>query len=310
MQVRTEAELVHALLKYVNSMDPDLVVGHNITGDDLFMLSSFLRHKLSWWEMGRLRYKQPPRQFPPNEVAMKLLSGRLVVDTYTSAKELIHEDNYSLPALAAKYTSIRLRELNNFSGDVLYSNATRLCTAIQSNLIAANAAAQLMFSLLIIPLTHQISCISGLPWGRCLRSNRSERVEYYLLHGFRQKNFITPDKQRKVKQLKRKSKYEGGLVLEPKADLYEDFVLVLDFNSLYPSIIQEYNLCYTTVKREKKEEGNEKEERNEEKQKEAEGEKEEGEDEDGDLVVSDSSNLIREFPCFHSSNSAGASADR
>lgn len=99
-------------------------------------------------------------------------------------------------------------------------------------------------------------------------------------------------------------------MLEPKADLYEDFVLVLDFNSLYPSIIQEYNLCYTTVKREKKEEGNEKEERNEEKQKEAEGEKEEGEDEDGDLVVSDSSNLIREFPCFHSSNSAGASADR
>ena len=237
MQVRTEAELVHALLKYVNSMDPDLVVGHNITGDDLFMLqSSFLRHKLSWWEMGRLRYKQPPRQFPPNEVAMKLLSGRLVVDTYTSAKELIHEDNYSLPALAAKYTSIRLRELNNFSGDVLYSNATRLCTAIQSNLIAANAAAQLMFSLLIIPLTHQISCISGLPWGRCLRSNRSERVEYYLLHGFRQKNFITPDKQRKVKQLKRKSKYEGGLVLEPKADLYEDFVLVLAVPVDYPGV--------------------------------------------------------------------------
>lgn len=101
-------------------------------------------------------------------------------------------------------------------------------------------------------------------------------------------------------------------MLEPKADLYEDFVLVLDFNSLYPSIIQEYNLCYTTVKREKKEEENEKEERNEEKRKvgEGEGEKEEGEDEDGDLVVSDSSNLTREFRCFHSSNSAGASADR
>lgn len=311
VQVRTEAELVHALLKYVNAMDPDLVVGHNITGDALFMLqSSFLRHKLAWWEMGRLRYKQPPRQFAPSEVAAKLVSGRLVVDTYTSAKELIHEDDYSLPALAAKYTSIRLRELNNFSGDVLFSNATRLCTAIQSNLIAANAAAQLMFSLLIVPLTHQISCISGLPWGRCLRSNRSERVEYYLLHGFRQKNFITPDKQRKVKQQKRKSKYEGGLVLEPKADLYEDFVLVLDFNSLYPSIIQEYNLCYTTVKREKKSEEEADEEISqdkakrapgEEKRKEEENAKEEGEDEDGDLVVSDSSNLTRGFPRFHSS---------
>ena len=87
-------------------------------------------------------------------------------------------------------------------------------------------------------------------------------------------------------------------MLEPKADLYEDFVLVLDFNSLYPSIIQEYNLCYTTVKREKKEEENENE-KEKEKEERKEVEKEEGEDEDGDLVVSDSSNLTREFPCFH-----------
>jgi DNA polymerase alpha subunit A len=99
---------------------------------------------------------------------------------------------------------------------------------------------------------------------------RSERNEFLLLHAFTEKNFIVPDKQygkkpirhidefdmddagieqqqKKVRKGKRKPAYAGGLVLEPRKGLYDKLILLMDFNSLYPSIIQEYNICFTTI---------------------------------------------------------------
>ena len=41
--------------------------------------------------------------------------------------------------------------------------------------------------------------------------------------------------------------YEGATVLDPIKDYYQDPIATLDFASLYPSIMQAYNLCYSTL---------------------------------------------------------------
>lgn len=138
---------------------------------------------------------------------------------------------------------------------------------------------RLLFHFQAVPLTKQLTHIAGNLWSMTLGGgSRANRNEYLLLHEFTQRDYICPDKIMKDQQneeeldepkeedehkepeepahastskqsKRRKPKYAGGLVLDPKRGFYDTFILLLDFNSLYPSIIQEYNIDFTTVER-------------------------------------------------------------
>jgi len=116
----------------------------------------------------------------------------------------------------------------------------------------------------MLPLTRVLTNLAGNSWARTLSGTRAERNEYILLHEFHRNKYICPDKmygkgKQKVEEetpegeeavdVKKKDKFKGGLVFEPEKGLYDKFILVMDFNSLYPSIIQEFNICFTTVDR-------------------------------------------------------------
>lgn len=62
-----------------------------------------------------------------------------------------------------------------------------------------------------------------------------------MMHFCEGENFIIPDKfyrEKDAEEDAKKEKYEGGYVIEPEKDLYTEYILLLDFNSLYPSIIR------------------------------------------------------------------------
>lgn len=110
---------------------------------------------------------------------------------------------------------------------------------------------------------YKLICASDEFRSKTLNGGRAERNEYILLHEFHRLKYIVPDKEYGKKAASvikqedadpdaprtkgKKDKYKGGLVFEPKRGLWDKFILVMDFNSLYPSIIQEYNIDFTTV---------------------------------------------------------------
>ena len=96
--------------------------------------------------------------------------------------------------------------------------------------------------------------IAKMPLDDVSRLGVSNWIRSMLYFEHRRKNILIP-KQRELEEkggaattaIIKGKKYKGGVVIEPKAGVYFE-VSVLDFASLYPSIIKVYNLSYETVR--------------------------------------------------------------
>uniref|UniRef100_A0A7N8Y114 DNA polymerase alpha catalytic subunit n=1 Tax=Mastacembelus armatus TaxID=205130 RepID=A0A7N8Y114_9TELE len=266
----TERTLLGFFLAKMHKIDPDVLVGHDIFGFDLEVILQRINvcKVPHWSKIGRLRRANMPKLGGRGAFAEKNATcGRLVCDVEISAKELIRCKSYHLTELAAQVLKTERITVPQEDIKNLYSDSAHLLYLLELTWTDAKLILQIMCELNVLPLALQITNIAGNVMSRTLMGGRSERNEFLLLHAFHDKNYIVPDKPSfKKAQLemvegeddvdagkgkrKKKAAYAGGLVLEPKVGFYDKFILLLDFNSLYPSIIQEFNICFTTVQRE------------------------------------------------------------
>ncbi|KAF2562557.1 hypothetical protein F2Q70_00018211 [Brassica cretica] len=269
----SERALLNRLFVELNKLDSDVLVGHNISRFDLDgckVLSSM------WSKIGRLKRSFMPRLKGNNKSGlMSCIAGRLLCDTDLCSQDLLKQQvSYSLTDLSKTQLNQDRKQISPNDIPKMFQSSKTLVELIECGERDAWLSMELMFHLSVLPLTLQLTNISGNLWGKTLQGSRAQRIEYYLLHTFQSRKYILPDKiSQRMKDIIKSSKrrishgeldaelalendpskkgpgYAGGLVLEPKKGLYDKYVLLLDFNSLYPSIIQEYNICFTTVPR-------------------------------------------------------------
>ncbi|XP_028164527.1 DNA polymerase alpha catalytic subunit [Ostrinia furnacalis] len=268
----TERELLNYFMVQFWKLDPDLVIGHDLQGfqQDLLIGNILDLHIPNWSRLGRLKRSVAPQR---KYAAKDAFLGRLVCDIKLSAMELIRARSFDLETLCTDVLKMKEGERVDVALEDLpryYENSRDLLQLVSLSMQDASYILKIMCELNVIPLALQITQIAGNVMSRTLMGGRSERNEFLLLHAFTEKSYIVPDKvygRKQVdaddddekdeatannvskKQGKKKAAYSGGLVLDPKKGFYDKLILLMDFNSLYPSIIQEYNICFTTIKR-------------------------------------------------------------
>ena len=108
---------------------------------------------------------------------------------------------------------------------------------------------------LLMNLLVVISRIGRMPIDDISRMGVSQWIRSLLYYEHRKNNMLIPRREEIEKRstevkndaVIKDKKYRGGLVVEPKEGIHFD-VTVMDFASLYPSIIKVKNLSYETVR--------------------------------------------------------------
>lgn len=255
----SEKEMLDAFLRIVESYDPDIITGYNINAFDIpYLLERLKQNKMSQ-SFGRCNDKPVfNRKF-----AMSFETtahGRVVADPFQIIKRdpWMKFHRYNLNTVAKEL-------LNEEKIDVEYSEIPALWNGSKDDINRlieysrkdSVLALRLITERGLLNKFFELSRLCGLLMQDTL-GGQTTRIENLVMHEFKKRNYVMPAKPSKQELNKRakereKAGLKGATVLEPEKGLHaEGCVLVLDFKSLYPSIMRTYNISPDTVLIDKK----------------------------------------------------------
>lgn len=166
-------------------------------------------------------------------VARQVFSGRIVVDLRHFASVYIHGDkSYNLDTL---YTSVVGTEEHVHTRTGEQTRDAHKCIAVCENLMT-------------MELARELAVLCKCPMTFVLSSTNSKLVDSKLVAEFYAHKYFSPSLPSYTEITKRRSNhYLGGKVLDVIPGRYDTLSVFLDVKSMYPSIICERNLCFTTV---------------------------------------------------------------
>lgn len=242
-----ERDLLTKFREEIILFDPDILTGWNVIDFDLnYLRKKFQEHNIPF-NFGRtnenIKLKIENNFFrssTANIPGRQILDGlNLIKDPFIKEAPLIKNkefESYSLENVSRQL----LGEGKIISGKDRHEELEKLYESNKEKLVEYNLqdcklAYKLLIQTKILDLAIERSSLTGLPLNRI--SGSIIAFDSLYLREARKRGIVSPTLRYKEKE----ERIKGGFVMEPKPGIYHD-VLVLDFKSLYPSIIKTFNI--------------------------------------------------------------------
>lgn len=254
----SESELLSAWGNFLRIVDPDVVTGYNIENFDLpYLINRAAALKVKDFPyLGRIKNvtsrvretKFQSKQMGSRETKHVNMEGRVQFDVFVALLREQKLRSYTLNAVSFHFLGEQKEDVHHSIITELQqgNDQTRRRLAVYC-LKDALLPLRLLDKLMLIINYSEMARVTGVPLTYLLTRGQSIKVVSQLLRKTSEEDLVMPVMDGGAND----EQYTGATVIEPSKGYYNIPITTLDFSSLYPSIMQAHNLCYTTLLRAK-----------------------------------------------------------
>ncbi|XP_059610831.1 DNA polymerase zeta catalytic subunit [Phlebotomus argentipes] len=249
-----EKQVLEKLIELIKFWDPDIFLGYEIEMHSWgyiiergFVLGLNMPNALSRLRVNAEEVRRTDEEKDDGveyESELKI-PGRIILDVWRLLREEIALMSYSFESIAyhilhRRYPKRSYRDLTK-----LWNSSRTRWIVLQYFLLRARGTLEILDQLDLLGRTSEMAKLFGIQFFEVLSRGSQFRVESMMLRMAKPRNFISVSPSIQQRAHMRAPEYLP-LILEPESRLYVDPVIVLDFQSLYPSMMMGYNYCFST----------------------------------------------------------------
>lgn len=252
----SELDVMVRMVELVRTYDPDILTGYEVHGGSWGYLIERARFKYQYDlcdEFSRMKSLSHGRigkdadRWGFNTTSTIRVTGRHMINIWRAMRGELNLLQYTMENVVWHLLHRRIPHYSYKDLTEWYCNgrAADLDKVLKYHLIRTRLDMEIMETNELIPRTSEQARLLGVDFFSVFSRGSQFKVESIMFRIAKPENFLLVSPSRK--QVGGQNALEClPLVMEPQSAFYNSPLLVLDFQSLYPSVMIAYNYCYST----------------------------------------------------------------
>ncbi|CAG9136705.1 unnamed protein product [Plutella xylostella] len=248
--VDSEKNIIESVLELTKVHDPDIMCGYETEMSSWGYILDRAEH-LGWeivQEVSRINEKHRQKRWrgEQNDYESRVI-GRVLLNVWRLFRHELALSSYSFESCMYEILKERVPQYSHAQLSEWWRDESRVLrwVPVEYYLTRLSGTVRMLEKLDIINRTAELARVFGLQWLEVLTRGTQLRVESLMLRAARPLNLLPLSPT--VRQRAAMTAPDClPLIYEPESRFYSDPVIVLDFKSLYPSIMIAYNYCFST----------------------------------------------------------------